>query len=174
MEIGTIIVFIVLAVIIIVIVLYILSRMKGKIIINLDKNDFSAGETINGTVILKLKKPIEATALNIGLVGTREKAKYSRNSKGEMSKSTSSENICNFNKEISGKKLYPAGESSYPFQLVVPKDIGKFSTGNQVADAVIKSVQFLAGADSKVNWVVKANLDMKGFDLGSSVKVNIN
>jgi hypothetical protein len=174
-TVALIIIGVIVLVIVIVVIMFILRSMKGKIAINLDKYDFSPGETISGTVVLKLKKPVDATELSVGLVGTRETSSYSRNSKGAAgaSKNTKEENIYNFKKPISGEKQYPVGESSYPFQIVVPKDTGKFSTGNQVADTVIKSMQFLSGATSKIEWYVLANLDMKGFDISKQVRVNI-
>jgi hypothetical protein len=174
MDIGTIILIVVLVVIVIVVIFLILTKMKGKIVINLDKYDFSPGETISGNLVLKLKKPVDANELSVGLIGTKESSSYSKGAKGGMQKNTNTENVYNFKKPISGEKQYPVGESTYPFQLVVPKDTGKFSTGNQVADTVIKSMQFLSGANSRINWFVTANLAMKGFDINKQVKVNIN
>jgi len=171
-SVGLIVVGIILLIIIIVVVLLILTKMKGKITINLDKYDFSPGETITGNVILKLKKPVEATALNVGLTGTREKTSYSRGSKGGMSKNTNSDTIYSFKKPIDGEKEY-SGEKTYPFQIVVPKDINKYSTGNAVADTLLKSAQLLSGTSVRTEWYVTANLDMKGFDLHKEVRVNI-
>ncbi len=171
-SVGLIIIGAMLLIVIIVVVLLILTKMKGKIIINLDKYDFSPGETITGSVVLKLKKPVAATALNVGLVGTREKTSYSRDSKGGMSKNTDSDTIYTFKKPIDGEKEY-SGEKTYPFQIVVPKDINKYSTGNAVADTLLKSAQLISGTTVRTEWFVTANLEMKGFDISNKVRVNI-
>jgi len=42
---------------------------KGKIAILLNKSTFSPGETIEGTLRIKLKKPVFANGLKVSLVG---------------------------------------------------------------------------------------------------------
>jgi len=170
-SVGLIILGLVLLIIVIVVVLIILTKMKGKITINLDKFDFSPGETITGALILKLKKPVEATALNVGLIGTRETSSYNRKSN---ERNDSSNTIYNFKKPVDGEKQYLPGEKTYQFQLLVPTDINKYSTGNQVADTLIKSAQLLSGTTSRIEWYVTANLEMKGFDISKKVRVNIS
>ena len=176
METGLLIFIIVLGVIVAIgivsLILYLISKSKGKIVLTLNKMEFTPGETITGNINLKLKKPVEAKSLNVGLLGTMNRTNYSRGSRGGMSRSTRSENIFDFKKPVDGEKTY-SGDSSYNFQLKIPTDVYKQSTGNKMADTLIKSAQILTGTTSRINWYVTANLEMPGFDISKKVRINI-
>jgi hypothetical protein len=158
----------VLLVLLIIVVMYLIARSKGKITINLSKYEFSAGEKITGTLVLRMKKPVHAKAINIGLIGIRESKNYSK--KGSRS---SSDEIFNFSKPLDGEKDYAPGENTYNFEIAIPIDINKQATGNQIADTLIKSMQILSGTNASIEWYVTANLDMPGFDISKKVRVNI-
>jgi hypothetical protein len=176
METGLLIFLIVLGVIVAIgivsLILYLISKSKGKIVLTLNKMEFTPGETITGTINLKLKKPLEAKSFNVGLLGTMKRTNYSRSSKGGLSRSTRSNKVFDFKKPVDGEKTYP-GYSEYKFQLKIPTDVYKQSTGNQVADNLIKSVQILTGTTSRINWYVTANLEIPGFDISRKVRINI-
>src|SRR3989339_990659 len=57
-------------------IMFIISKMKGGIKIELTNFNFSAGDTIEGKVILNLKKPVNAKTLNVGLVGEMKSTSY--------------------------------------------------------------------------------------------------
>jgi len=176
MDTGLLIFFIVIGIVVLVgvvfLALYLIARGKGKITLRLDKMEFIPGETISGTLSLKMKKPVEAGSLNVGILGTMERTSYSRNPKGGMSRNTRHETVFDFKKPIDGQKTY-SGYKDYNFQLKIPTDIYKSSTGNAVADTLVKSAQILSGVTSKIKWFVKANLEMKGFDISKKVRINI-
>ena len=172
MDIATLLFIIIFGVIVLAIILflvfYLIARSKGKITIDLEKFEYSPGEKINGTLTLKLKEPLEAKSLNIGLLGTMSTRHYS--SKGS---NTENRNIFDFKKPISGSKTYPGGESKYNFNISIPSNILKQGTGNRFADSLIQTAQMLGGVSSNINWYVTANLDTKGFDISKSVRINI-
>ena len=175
METGVLIFLIIFGIIVIAgliwLVMWIIAKMKGKIIINLDKMEFAPGEEATGKITLILKNPLDADSLNIGLVGYQKTRSYSS---GNNSSSTRTREIFNFNKPISGVKLYPAGESTYDFKLKIPADIvTRFSTGNNIADNMIKTAQILTGSFQTIKWYIKSNLDMKGVDISKKVQINI-
>lgn len=146
-------------------VLKIISMMKGKLEINLPNFNFSAGETITGTLVLKLKKPLEAESLMVGLI-----AESSSNKGIKGSKST--QTVYSFNQPVSGKKVYPSGESTYDFKIKVPANVAFNSTGNEIVDGIIKSVQILGGISS-VRWYVTSELEISGMNLSKRVQINI-
>ena len=152
----------------IVLILYLIAKSKGKITINLDKLEYSPGEKITGSLTLKLKNPQQANALNVGLIGTMRTRSYS-NKRSD----TRHRNIFEFIKPISVNQSYPAGESTYKFDIAIPRDVFKQTTGNQVADTLIKSAQLLGGVSSSVSWYVLGSLDIKGFDISKKVRINI-
>lgn len=55
----------ILAVLAVIGILFIFSKGKGKIIINLDKYEYSPGEKVVGTAVLKLKNPLMLNPLKL-------------------------------------------------------------------------------------------------------------
>lgn len=171
MEIGTILVFVIVFLIVFVLavlgVLRLIANSKGKITINPEKIEYGRGEKITGTVTLNLKKPLEAGKLNIGLVGERKTKTYS--SRGSSYKK---EIIFDFSKPINKEGQYPPGESTYKFDLLIPKDVAPEKSGNAIVDTMIKTVQVVTGSGS-VSWFLKSNLELKGFDIKRKLRINI-
>jgi hypothetical protein len=157
---------IIIAILVLILIFYLISKSKGKIILDINKSDFIAGETIKGMIKLNLKKLVEAESLNISLVGIMKSSGYSTKEHG-----SSSRVIFDSVKKIDGKKTYNLGESNYDFEFKIPENL-KINTGNQILDRVVKSVQFIAG--QKIYWYLTAYLDIKGFDLKKKVRVYIN
>jgi len=169
MNIALIIIAIISLIFIIFIVAYIMKSLKGKINIELNKFEYMPGDTISGATILKLRKDVEAKALNIGLIG--EQVSISRTSKGNKRKTNT---IFNFKKPLDGEKIYAQGEKRYEFSLKIPSDLStKLSTGNAVADSLIKSVSILTGNNSQIRWYVTAELETSGLNLIKHVQINI-
>ena len=152
---------------IILIILKIIMWSRGKIAIQLDKFEYSIGETISGSVILKLKRDVEAKSLKVGIIGERKQKSYSKG------KSTSRTDIIfDFKKPLDGEKIYHAGENKYDLKLKIPENISnKITTGNQMVDSFINSAQVLGAGF--IRWYVVAELEMKGFDMTKRIQINI-
>jgi hypothetical protein len=162
------------AVVVLVLVLIVIKRSKGKIIINLSKYQFSPGDTIEGTVVLKLKKSVESKGLKVGLSGQQRNTRYGRSSSGGVSRSSRTGSLFNFQQPLDGEKTYPAGEKEYPFKIKIPKDLlASRVLGNDALGTAIKGVQLLSGNVTSVYWYVEAYLDIAGLDLRKEVQVNI-
>ena len=145
---------------------------EKKIEVILDKFNFSPGETIKGKVILKLKKPVRAKQLKVGLRGE----KITENIRTAGSKRTHHEEksyIYNFEMPLDKEKDYLEGE--YSFEIKVPTNLSKQNPlpPGAVGD-FLKGLQILAGRDARITWYVIAYLDVPmGFDLSEKVQVNI-
>ncbi len=158
--------------ILITIVLFILSRSKGKISINLDKMEYSPGETITGKVVLNLKKTVQAKALNIGLMGEKSNVKYGGNRNNRTQRTSGK--IFDFSKPLAGEGNYPVGEKIVEFQLKIPQDIlTQSSMGTGAIGSLVKSAQILTGNISSVKWYVTAWLDISGIDISKKIQINI-
>lgn len=169
MSIGLILVLLIGVVILVLLIMWLVSKSKGKITISLDKYEYRAGETINGTITLSLKKPVNAKGLFVGLEGISSQTRYV----GKRS-STQYSKVFEFKKPIDGEKLYPTGERSYPFQIIIPANLqANLSIDNPMLGTVIKAAQILSGSVSRIRWYVTANLDMPGFDISKRVQINI-
>lgn len=139
---------------------------KGKIEISLQKYEFSPEEIIEGTLTLKMKKPVEARALNIGLIGKRKTVR--RDHQGR--RTVRWDKIFDFKKPIDKAKTYD-GTKEYTFQIKVPKDITSKPKG--VIGSLLKSAELLSGQRTQIKWFVTANLDKKGLDISKKVQIRI-
>ena len=143
---------------------------KGKIEIQLNKYGFSLGETINGKVSLKLKKPIKARGVNIRLVGIRKETRYS-----DSGKTSGSNNIFDFKQPLDGLKEYGVDEKVYDFKIKIPNNVltqPKF--GQSTIGTLVGAAQILSGTMSSINWYLIANLDIvSGIDISKKVQINI-
>src|SRR3989344_1559203 len=90
------------------------TKMKGSIEIIPEKYSYSPGEEVKGKVILKLKKPIEADELTIGLLGQ---------TKTKINNETRTEDVFSFSQPIEKKKNYSPSEYSYDFSIKIPEDV---------------------------------------------------
>lgn len=147
---------------------------QGKIEITLEKHNFKPGETIKGTISLKLKKPVQARQLKVVFAGlmTQTKTGFGLGQSGaSYSSKQRSQYVHRFEMKLDGEKEY-AGESSYPFEIAIPADIMQKSPEGALGTA-IKAVQLLGGVSSRVKWFVESSLDMPGLDINKKVQINL-
>jgi len=139
---------------------------KGKIEVLLEKYNFSPGDTIKGRITLKLKKPIRAKALKVGLVGEKKTTQY-----GTSSTSQSKTHFFDFEMPLDGGKEYLEGD--YNFEIKIPANVLQAQPGGAVGD-IVKGIQLLSGKDVRISWHVIAKLDIpSGLDVSKKVQVNI-
>jgi len=145
---------------------------KGKIEVFLEKYNFSHGETIKGRITLKLKKPVQAKALKVGLVGEKATTQYGKTPRGGMSSSHRKTHFFDFKMPLDGEKEYLEGK--YNFEIKIPANVLQTpSPGGAVGD-IVKGIQLLSGKDVKISWYVIAKLDIPfGLDVSKKVQVNI-
>ena len=92
---------------------------KGKIDIILSKSNFAPGDIISGKVILTLKKPVKARAVNISLIGEQTTTHGGFSS---SDKTTSKTRVYDFKQQLDKEKEYDK-ESEYNFEMKIPADI---------------------------------------------------
>src|SRR3989338_8538345 len=93
---------------------------KGSIEIQLEKYNFSPGETINGKVFLKIKKQEKAKAVIIRLIGEQKSSNFSTVQKTNVK--TRKQYIYDFKQQLDSEKEY-SGEFNYNFQIKIPQNI---------------------------------------------------
>ncbi len=136
---------------------------KRKIDVILEKYNFSPGEMIRGKVVLKLKEPIKARALKVGLVG--EKESYS-------SKGSSKSQVFKFEMPLDGEKEYLEGE--YNFELKIPSNLLTAPQLPGIVGDIVKGLRVLSGVGERISWYVVAKLDIpSGLDISKKVQVII-
>jgi hypothetical protein len=146
---------------------------KGKIEIQLDNFNYKPGDTIEGTVALKLKKSIQATALAIALTGEQKVT----SGIGDK-RSSRTEKIFDFKHPLDGEKEYAAGSEPlvYPFKIKIPKDVlDQKKAPEGTLGQVLKVAQFMAGSKRRIDWHLTAELDVpRAIDMRKRIQVNIN
>lgn len=144
---------------------------KGKIEIQLDRYNYSLGETIEGTVALSLKKPLLGNELTIRIIGEEKISQvYGTNRTYRTVK------IFDFKQPLDGQKEYPAGDQPlvYPFKIKIPTEV---KTKQQMPEGtlgtVLKAAQMLSGNIRRINWYLIAELNVKGFDITKKIQINV-
>lgn len=151
----------------------VLGLGKGKIELQLEKYNLHPGDTIKGTVTLKLKKPVHARALKIRFIGEQITSKTSIHG-NQVSRSSSTTYIHKFEMPLDGEKEY--FNENYTFEITIPNDILQ-RTNIPMEGAIgnlVKAAQILGGMNRRINWYVEAKLDVpKGLDVRKKTQINI-
>ncbi len=150
---------------------------KGKIEIQLNNYNYSAGQTIQGTVSVALKKPLHGKELSISLVG--QQRVVSGGIPGMSPSSSRVVTVYNFKLHLDGDKEYAAGNPPlvYPFKIVIPADINNV-TNKSVAPAgavgtILKTAESVLARKGRLTWYLIARLEVPGIDLKKKVQINI-
>jgi hypothetical protein len=144
---------------------------KNQIEVKLHRYSFTPGETIKGTVGLKLKKPLQAKKLTVALIGLRivhqGHITVGPVRVGNQGQQTQVYTIYHFEIPLDEEAVY--FHEFYPFEIQIPRDIlqsaqQNFNTtltglGKTLAEiAQVMSQLSLAG--SRVEWSVEARLNV--------------
>ena len=142
---------------------------KGNIEIQLEKYNFSPGETINGNIFLKVKKQEKAKAVTIRLIGEQRTSKFST-TPNKISRART-QYIYDFKQPLDGEKEY-SGEYNYNFKIKIPQNI--LNSVNSTLGAIMGSMQILTGQSSQIKWYLVASLEIPwGIDISKKVQINI-
>jgi len=153
--------------IIILLISYLISRSKGKIAIELEKYEFNLGEKVKGTIILTIKKPLEAKSINIGIEAISKQTDYSQNTIKQ-----NDDKVFEFSKPLKNNLSLSPGESKYPFEVLIPSDHVS-QPQNQIIRDITNSLKALSGNFGGLEWYVKASLDIPGMNLSKKIRINV-
>jgi hypothetical protein len=148
---------------------------REKITLTLEKYNYTPGETIKGTVKLNLKKPIQARKLEVAFIGQkmekRSSASVAGMAGGSRGSSTSYTTVFDFKMPLSGEKEYQNEE--VPFEIKIPGDLLQNNPTLQgKLGQAATAVRVLAGVSSRIDWMVKAQLDIpKKLDVKKTQKI---
>jgi hypothetical protein len=147
----------------------------GKIEIKLSKFNFRPGETIEGVVELKLKKPLKAKELRIEVYGERISRSTGVGVIESGSSGNSRQRIFSFKQPLDGEKEYPATPEPlrYAFKIILPANLSDQKLPEGTLGTIAKSVDLLAGTTRSTKWYIEARLrrPMK-FDVKKKVQIN--
>lgn len=151
----------------------------GSIDIKVNSFNYKLGDTIEGTVVLKLKGPMKARGVFITLLGeSRSRTKNSSTHRTEKSKTIEFE----LKQPLDGEKEYPAtGEPLvYPFKLVIPSNLPGVAPPSAMPGGLLgivakTAVSMLGASPRPVSWYLVAKLDVPmSMDVSKRVQINIS
>jgi len=156
---------------------------KGKIDVTIGKTGYAPGDTVSGSVVLALKKPVAARELSISLIGEHVTTRTTASMRsGSMSTQQQQMRVYDFKQRLDGEKEYGPGQE-YRFEMKIPADI--LSVGPQIQEVEGKLGQVLKVAQTaaaltgripsqRVKWYLLAKLDVpRGLDVTRKVDVTI-
>jgi len=160
---------------------------KGKIDVTIGKTGYAPGDTVSGSVVLALKKPVAAKELSISLIGEQVTTRTTASMRsGSMSTQQQQMRVYDFKQRLDGEKEYGPGQE-YRFEMKIPADIlggppekpeaeGKLGQALKAA----QTVGVITGAipyqrtKERVKWYLSAKLDVpRGLDVTRKVDVTI-
>jgi hypothetical protein len=145
---------------------------KKQIDIILEKFNFSPGETIRGKVCLSLNKPIHAKQLRVALIGEKIFTRIERRPDGRTYPKEEKLCIYNFQMPLDGEKEYLQGE--YGFEIKIPTSIPQNVPVEGKIGTILRTIQALTEAGTRISWYVQANLDIRmGFDVSKKIQINV-
>src|SRR3989344_4086410 len=152
---------------------------KGKIEIQLNKFQFSPGETVSRTIALKMNKPLKAKELTVRVCGEQLTTQGAGITIGNArsTSSTSKSYIFDFKQPVDGEKEYQPSEQPmvYPFKITIPTDVftkPKVLEGN--LGKMMEAAQFISGSRTRISWFVEAKLEVGLLgDISKKVQINV-
>lgn len=152
----------------------------GDIQIELNKDHYKLGESVEGVIVLKLKKPLKATRLLATVQVTRHTRRRTSIGVGAKSEVRTS-NFLDIPVEIDGEREYGAtGDAErFPFSVPLPQE----RPGQEAVDQLPELAKSVLGAAVKMNMggsttyssKVEARLDIPwAVDLTEEAKLQID
>jgi len=145
---------------------------KKLIDVILEKYNFSPGENVKGKISLTLDKIIHAKQLRVALIGERTSPVTKTQPDGKSYQTQEKTYVFNFQMPLDGEKDYQQGE--YTFEIKIPLNVLQNVPLEGKIGGILKTIQVLSMASSRISWYVQANLDIPlGFDVSKRVQINI-
>jgi hypothetical protein len=144
---------------------------EGKIGVTLDKGAYKPGEKITGSVKLTLNSPKKAKGIRAVFYGEKQETRYSRGKK-----TTHTVRIYERSVTMGGDKEYPAGSSTYNFEITVP-DIERPIEGGSsqgIIGGIISFAQKVIDPVLALPWYVDVSLDLPlSFDISKKIRITL-
>ncbi|MCK4366097.1 MAG: hypothetical protein KAW45_08595 [Thermoplasmatales archaeon] len=132
-----------------------------KITLTLEKYNYAPGETIKGTVALKLKKPTKARKFEIEFAGVKVERQTGMGIGPTSSNRRQQQRVYlyHFKMPLGGEGEYQQGE--YPFEITIPPDVKQAATQAEgKVGTAVTALKAISGVTSRIDWYVYAKLDV--------------
>jgi hypothetical protein len=132
-----------------------------KITLMLEKYNYAPGETIKGTVTLKLKKPTKARKFEVEFAGVKEERQTGMGIGPTSSDRRQRQRVYlyRFKMPLGGEGEYQQGE--YPFEITIPPDVKQSAAQAEgKLGTAVSALKAVSGIHSRIDWYVHAKLDV--------------
>ena len=132
-----------------------------KITLMLEKYNYAPGETIKGTVTLKLKKPTKARKFEVAFVGEKVERQTGMGigPTSHDKRQTQRTYLYHFKMPLGGEGEYQQGE--YPFEITIPSDVKQSAAQPEgKVGTAVSALKAISGVTSRIDWYVYAKLDV--------------
>ncbi len=144
-----------------------------KIMLKLEKYNYSPGDTIKGNVKLNLKKPTQARKIEVSFIGIKiqQQTGMGIGPTASSSRSTNKSVVYDFKMPLDYDKEYQNDE--YPFEIKIPEDIHHVSQKLEgKVGTALTALKAVSGIHGRIDWYVKAQLDVpKKLDIKKKQKI---
>lgn len=140
---------------------------RGKLQLQLPQTSFMSGQTIQGNIVLNLKKPIDSNYTEVVLIAQERRTSVGRDGHRDTDTVTVFENRV----RLAEAKRFEAGTLQLPFSIPIPADISGPQLQNQTLQKVAAVANALGGRFGGrriLKWYVSARIDVpKAIDMRS-------
>ena len=146
---------------------------KGKIEMSLEKYGYQPGESVTGSIDLKLKKTVHARGLSVAFRGDLITTRTRRDRDGHMRHERHTTRIYNQKIPLDGEKDYKGG--NYDFEIKIPDNILDMESkpDGMLGDA-LEAMKFMSGRHDRIQWYIVAKLDVPmGLDVSKKQDITI-
>ena len=149
----------------------VLSRFKGKLVIELHDRPFEVGDLLEGLVTVHLRQPLDVAGLTLTLVAKRHVRSDGQN------RTIRIVDVGQDLLPIDEIHMLPAGTSEHVFEFEIP-GLPR-SPQRSALDGLVKPESLLGGlldtaVDGKLTWSLEARLHVRGADLHATRRLRVN
>jgi len=131
----------------------------GSLELMLVKQGFTAGEIVHGRLVLKLKEPVEAKRLVVGVEAMQQRTSWTSDGRGGRTRTRETVTVHRFEHPLDGKRLYR--DEAFDFHVPLPGNDKPIDLPSGVLGDVARFVGAVAAATQEpVHWRVFGFLDI--------------
>lgn len=133
----------------------------GRIDLALERDDFVAGDLVRGRLSLRLKEPVPARGLHVGVRARQRRLERHVTRGGGPTLSYSRHKVWEFTRRLAAEGVFEVAD--HDFELRLPDDVfrGMIEPPPGMLGEVARAVSFLAGsARFPLEWEVFGRLDI--------------
>ena len=171
---GTLVILVIVAIVAAIGGVFYMKYRKGSIKLRLSRHNYSAGEMLDGTLVVTPRQDLFVDEVYVDLICTAHWDEYYYDDNDERQhRSRSAEEYRHTHEIARAVSLTSGNEQTFPFDFEVPYAARGLTSGSSHSGGFLSSVMDSGRDRYRYEWSLAARLDMKGLDLTTSERVGI-